>query len=198
MVLNDTLEAPVIEALQDIYVLQIKSEVTGPPDEGLSFVETMDNQQACIEARLQDCLQMPVFEETPLQTSILLAAYLYTYSLFTEIWHGYWIPLHVATRLLNQLRHLQRDESLWLIQERVMLWCTFIGGCLSPPGETRTGYISLLQSGFQRSDGSIVSFWPETELILDLHLWSQKHFGVRGKLFWEEGLDQGYILASLD
>jgi hypothetical protein len=169
--------------LQDIYVLQIRGECIGKPHKDLESIHDMDNQQACIESRLHDWLQLS--KENSLQTAILLAAYLYTYSLFVQVWNGSIIPLHLSTTLLSKLQWLTQDDS-WAYYEPILLWCTIIGGCLSPAGSTRSGYTTFFRRRFLSTGRNIASSWAAVEQALGSLLWSHKLFDARGITFWEE------------
>lgn len=177
-----------VEVLQDIYVLQKTSELIGKTPGETCSVHDMDNQQACIESRLNDCLQGPVAMSS-LLTSILLASYVYTYSLFTEVWNGYWIPFHISKRLLCHLESSGRDDS-WTGHDDILLWCTVVGGCLSPPGEMRSKYVIVLREYYQSLGAFPISSWTEAEEVLDSFLWSRKHFDSCGNTFWQETLAQ--------
>lgn len=80
---RDELDDATVEILQDVYVLQKHSQTLMCCKFDLEVVHHMDNIQACIEARVLDRLQDA--EQNKIKTIVLLTAYLYTYSLFTQI-----------------------------------------------------------------------------------------------------------------
>jgi hypothetical protein len=170
-----------VEVVQDISVLQYTCE-NGVPEDEPQLVYKLDNDQACIESRLHDSLLKSINGNCVL-TSILLASYLYMYSLFTSIW----IPFHISKRLLDRLQKFNLDVS-WKDYEEVWLWCTIIGGCLSPPGEIRSLYINLLSKHLSPWSTQILESWNQTEQFLGLFYWSRKHFTTRGRIFWEDSL----------
>jgi hypothetical protein len=179
------LGADVAEVLQDTYVLQKYGETIGKPHHDLESIYFMDNQQACIESRIHHGLQAS--KENIVLTSILLAAYLYTYSLFVQIWNGSTIPLQMSTTLLSKLQQLSETDS-WSSHEPVLLWCTVVGGCLSPVGATRSGYGILLRRKFFTSGKSPATSWLAMKQVLNSFLWSEKLFEAHGNSFWEENV----------
>lgn len=174
-------------SLQDIYVLQKHGEALMCHKPGIDLIHAMDNMQACIESRLIEQLQEN--QENCLRMAVLLAAYLYTYSLFTQIWNGSSIPLYIALRLL---KHLQTITCAFLSERRraIVLWCTFVGGSLIPEGPTRTSFGLLLQSSFSELilSTSINSSWFAISGMLDQFLWSQANFDSRALGFLRENL----------
>jgi hypothetical protein len=173
------------EVVQDISVLQYTCE-NGVPEDDPQLVYKLDNDQACIESRLHDSLLKSINGNCVL-ISILLASYLYTYSLFTSIWNGFWIPFHISKRMLEQLQTFNMDVS-WKGYEEVWLWCSIIGGCLSPPGEIRSLYANLLSKHCSTWSTQMMESWNQTEHFLELYYWSRKRFTSQGRKFWEDSL----------
>jgi hypothetical protein len=97
-------------------------------------------------------------------SSILFAGYLFAYSLFTSVWNGYAVPHSLSTRLLGHLQLLTSDDS-WTLHEKVLFWCTIIGGSLSPLDITRDRFVVLLQEKFRGQNGCTTDFWPTIEPI---------------------------------
>lgn len=177
--------------IQDISVLQKHSESLACCKPDIGLIHDIDNMQACIEARIIEQLHMA--DDNPLRMAVLLTAYLYTYSLFTQIWNGRAIPLHITSRLLGQLQILTCGDLL-PPQKPVILWCIFVAGCLTPDGTTHTAYGLLLQTTFGElvSAPSINTSWFATFGMLDQFLWSQPIFGNRALGF----LRNNFILLA--
>ncbi|KAL7921905.1 hypothetical protein ACQKWADRAFT_327448 [Trichoderma austrokoningii] len=111
----------------------------------------------------------------------ILALYLCTYMLFSEVWAGHFIPFHISSNPLRVLRDAKKSIS-WENNRDSMLWCTIIGGTFAQLGVTRSEYILLLhQFGY----GTLPSAWKETESFLEKFLWSKKVFHGPGKAFWD-------------
>lgn len=171
-----------VDILVEITHLQLICESAAFVSNQSTWILHIDNQQARIESRSHSLLRA-TGESCNMLTCIALASYLYTYSLFTEVWEGYLIPSRVSTQLLC---HLQASENeSWQNQGSLLLWCVMIGGALSQPGATRRGYVVLMQSLFQGRHGFIFSSWSGVELILESFIWSSTYFGSRGKAFWD-------------
>jgi hypothetical protein len=185
--LRHCLEASVIQMLQDMYVLQKSSEDVGTDLNDIGAIHKMDNRQACIEARLHEGLQIVGQSETVL-ACILLASYLFCYSLFTSVWNGSSMPQHLSARLLCQLQKLICDDS-WKLDGQAVFWCTIIGGSLCPPGPTKEGFVCTLQSIMQAWSSGAPRSWVDVELLLEDFLWSNHRFGSRGLAFWEASVD---------
>ncbi|KAF1999353.1 hypothetical protein P154DRAFT_437301, partial [Amniculicola lignicola CBS 123094] len=179
-VLGDT-----TEVLQDIYVLQKYSEALGTRNLELASVHALDNLQACIEARLQESLREWAADD--LKTVILLAAYLFTYSLFTSVWNGSAIQLHLSERLYQRLESPAFDGS-WETFGPVLLWCTVIGGCLVPRGNARSQHGAILREkccaiGYRMP---LQDCWSDISAILEGFLWSSISFEECGLSFLKE------------
>jgi hypothetical protein len=181
--MRDLLGGPAIEILQDLYVLQRSSDGVGSDPNDINAIHHMDNQQACVEARLQENIQ-DMATSDGVVASILLAGYLFAYSLFTSVWNGYAVPQSLSSRLLGYLQLLTVDDS-WRLHEHVLLWCTIIGGSLSPLGITKDQFVRLLEDQFRGSIVSATDSWPMIEPYLDNFLWSRQRFRKHGKAFWE-------------
>jgi hypothetical protein len=181
--MRDVLGSSTVQILQDLYVLSKTSDGVGSDPNDINAIHHTDNQQACVEARLQENIQS-LAAANRVVSSILLAGYLFAYSLFTSVWNGHAVQHSLSTRLLGHIQLLTSDDS-WRLHEQVLFWCTIIGGSLSPMGITRNGFMVLLQEKFRGSTGCATGSWPMVESYLDSFLWSRQHFGHRGKVFWE-------------
>lgn len=180
---HDLLSSPVRQILQDLYVFQISSEGVGTDATNIDAIHNIDNQQACVEARIQESLQSLTTPDN-LLTCVLLAAYLFSYSLFTSVWDGYAIPQYLSARLLDHLRKVTSDDS-WILYEHIVFWCTMTGGSLSPLRATREGFANLLPGAFWQWNGYNHDSWDIVELSLNNFLWSTERFKSRGKEFLE-------------
>lgn len=169
--------------LQDLYVLQRASEDLDDLEIDSDRVHDVDNKQACLEARIQEGLQSTT-DQDGLVACILLAAYLFSYCLFTGIWDGTTLPQMLSGRLLHALQTMI-TPAVWKEHDQVLFWCTVVGGTLSPSATTRMGYVAILQSSSRPWSGSFIDEWDVIQPILSRFLWSKKRFGNRGKRFWE-------------
>jgi hypothetical protein len=169
------LPGPVLRLLQDIHVLQYTIEHTEMPQNAQSCSE-VDDLQACIEARLHDCLQSDASQRDVLLRSILLAAHLYTHCLSTRFWRRYWIPLSISTKLLYHLQASMTSES-WNSHQDLLLWCVVVGGALTPRNNLKREYSAILRSIAYRLSTSFFQSWRTFEQVLNSFLWSKHQFG---------------------
>ena len=169
--------------LQDVHVLQRISEDVGADPNDIAAIHDIDNHQACIEARLQENI-CSLTEVDSLLVSLLVAAYLFSYSLFTSVWNGNAIPDVLSERLLGCLQKLFSD-SLWRQWEQAIFWCIMVGGSLCPSSTTREQYVILLRNNYKGWSGTFLDSWPTIEPFLENFIWSKQRFSDRGKYFWE-------------
>ncbi|KAL7902837.1 hypothetical protein HDV63DRAFT_384728 [Trichoderma sp. SZMC 28014] len=169
-----------IKVVQDIYALQHYRESSIVDLDDPTSLLHLDNHQASIESRLYSHF-LTTDESSGVLAGCILALYLCTYMLFSEVWAGHFIPSHMSAKLLRVLRDTKKSNS-WEINRDAMLWCTIVGGTFAQLGVTRSEYILLLhQSGY----GTLPSAWKETESFLEKFLWSKKVFYGPGKALWD-------------
>lgn len=186
--IHDILGEPMLDVLVDINHLQLIRESAEFVSTQSTWVLHLDNQQARIESRLHSFLRA-TSGSCNMLTCVALAAYLYTYSLFTEVWEGYCMPSRVSAQLLH---HLQASEhESWQHQQNLLLWCVMIGGAFSQPGSTKRAFAILLQGVFQGWHGFVTSSWFDVELVLGEFIWSSKLFRSRSKAFWDAFFSPG-------
>lgn len=173
----------VAQELQDLHVLQARNLAITATNNDVASIYDIDNQLACIEARLHDRLQE--LKPNRLVTAILLAAYLYCYNLFNEVWSGSSVSLRISTQLLHQLQEFSLNRSC-LRYKPVLTWCSIIGGCVSVPGAIRTGFGALLRQRSLSPATHATTSWANVESILVTFLWRPEKFGLRARAFWEE------------
>ncbi|KAL6910084.1 hypothetical protein GGI43DRAFT_389280 [Trichoderma evansii] len=169
-----------VKVIEDIYALQHYRESSDVDLDDSPSLLHLDNHQAWVESRLYSHF-LTTDESNGVLAGCILALYLCTYMLFSEVWAGHFIPSHISSNLLRVLRDAKKS-ILWEANRDAMLWCTIIGGTFAQLGVTRSEYILLLhQSGY----GTLPSAWKETENFLEKFLWSKKVFYGPGKAFWD-------------
>lgn len=70
----------------------------------------------------------------------ILASYICTYCLFSEVWaspYTCYIPAHLSSQLLRQLQNTEHDQ-LWIGNEDMLLWVLMAGATSSQPGVARS------------------------------------------------------------
>lgn len=181
-----------VKVVQDIYALQHYRESSIVDLDDPTSLLHLDNHQASIESRLYSQF-LTTDESSGALAGCILALYLCTYMLFSEVWAGHFIPSHMSANLLRILRDTKKS-NLWETNRDAMLWCTIVGGTFAQLGVTRSEYILLLhQSGY----GTLPSAWKETESFLEKFLWSKKLFYRPGKAFWDAYSLSWYFAALL-
>ncbi|EHK49312.1 hypothetical protein TRIATDRAFT_176093, partial [Trichoderma atroviride IMI 206040] len=169
-----------VKVVEDIYALQHYRESSIVDLGDSPSLLHLDNYQASIESRLYSHF-LTTGESNGILAGCILALYLCTYMLFSEVWAGHFIPSHMSSNLLRVLRDAKKS-ILWDTNRDAMLWCTIVGGTFAQQGVTRSEYILLLhQSGY----GTLPSAWKETESFLEQFLWSKRVFYGPGRAFWD-------------
>jgi hypothetical protein len=180
---GDMLSNELIEALEDIHALQLLRNVAefNPPD--AVTVHQLDNQQAWIESRLHQCYCAADPSNYAL-ISCIIAAYLCTYSLFSEVWAGRWIPSHCSSRLLRSLQQAENGDC-WVGHEELLVWLLFTGGTFAEPDSSRSEYAVLLHGNQHARIAHLLTSWSDVQELLKTFIWSESLFFSRGKDFWE-------------
>lgn len=161
---------------EDIHALaQSRESSTAACGDTISML-SVDNQQACIESRLQKCLQ-DTDNADDMLASCIIGAYLCTYTLFAEVWESQWIPVYSTEKLLAALQSIPRFS--WEHVQDLILWLIVLGGTFSASPTSRSGYAVLLHS-----HPNVPTSWEKLERGLQRFIWSPKTFGARGRFFW--------------
>lgn len=172
-----------IEALEDVHALQQLRTLSefNPPD--AIAIRHLDNQQAWIESRLYQCYRAS--DQTDhVVISVILAAYLCTYSLFSEVWTGQWIPSHCSSQLLRSIQHTGHGDY-WKGNEELLVWLLMAGGAFAQPGLARSEYAVILHRNYHDGLAHLLSSWDDIEGLLKTFIWSEALFSARGREFWE-------------
>ena len=169
--------------MKDIKALQAIRDGTEVDQRDAVSIMHLDNHQASVESRLYDIGKDPQESENPALYSCIVAAYLCTYMLFTDVWSSGRIPSHLTSRLLGTLRSsriIDRRIEHWSL----FLWVTCIGGTFATSGNKQREYSLLLnqQIKFRASE------LTESGLhdILQNFVWSEKTFGKRLTVLMQE------------
>lgn len=176
-----------IEVFEGIHALQQMRESANFAILYAMSIQDIDNQQAWIEERLYESLEMARQTNNVVLRCCILASYICAYCLFSEVWSSpftSYIPAHLSSQLLRQLQNTERDR-LWLGNEELLLWVIMAGATFAQPGVTRSEYAVLLHGSLRDGFETFLSSWPDTEVILHNFFWSGKWFRSRTKAFWE-------------
>lgn len=187
-VIRHLMSEGLITTFEDILGLQLLREhADGPePWDVVAFMH-IDNAQAWIESRLW---QRTPSERTTLLDCCRLAAYLCTFWLFVEIWGG--VTSSVSTHVSTQLAQKLQQASDWPVcldwegRHELLAWVLFVGGCFSPNSLLRSEYTALLHGTYSDILQPWFRDWEALLQVLQRFIWSQKVFGSRAQVFWEE------------
>lgn len=61
-----------------------------------------------------------------------------------------------------------------------------VGGSFSPSDVIRSEYAVLLHGAYESTLGAYFGSWEALQGLLEKFIWSQRVFGWRAKIFWEQ------------
>lgn len=166
------------EIIKDLHALQRVRDVYEISRADAVMIHQIDNRQASIESRLFECMARRG-PSSLLQECCILAAYLCTYNLYTEIWQGSVIPSHCSEKLLRKLRELA-DEASWVGYEALRIWFVMIGALFCPP-YVSIEYRVLLRTALERQSSPGTKSWTGVRCLLRNFIWSDRVFDSRGQ-----------------
>jgi hypothetical protein len=169
---------------EDIRALQVMRDSLDFHYDDPASILYFDNQQAWTESRLYNC-RKALSQSDYVLDCCLIAAYLCTYVMFTDIWGGSLIPGHCSSQLLRRLQQKELDNQ-WIGNKDLLFWLLCIGGAFAPRGIIRSDYVVLLNGTHCDQLGPMTDTWSGAETHLKLFFWSEKAFRERCKTFWEE------------
>jgi hypothetical protein len=174
------------ELLEDIHAFQIMRDTPDFYVNDPASLLRLDNQQAWAESRLYNFRKALGPSDYVLECC-LIAAYICTYFMYTDMWGGSLIPGRCSSQLLRRLEQIDLFETQWVGHNDLLLWLVCIGGAFAPRGSiNRAEYVVLLNSPYSEQLGLLDEAWSEVEMRLKGFIWSDKIFGDRCRLFWEE------------
>ncbi|KAL9075795.1 MAG: hypothetical protein Q9157_003896 [Trypethelium eluteriae] len=180
---EDVLGNTFLSIVQDIRALQVIRDTTDVDQRDAVTIMHLDNHQASIESRLYNLGKDPMRFQNPTLYCCILTAHICTYMLFTEVWGASWVPLYLASWLLEQLQTTGMKE---LMNEHrdLFLWVICVGGTFVDPGDKQAMYGQLLSN--QLKLGASISTESDLQELLQKFIWSNKTFGKRWRGFLSE------------
>ena len=171
------------EVVKDIKALQTMREGIDTNWGDPVSIMHLDNQQASIESRLYELGKSPTRLVNPALYCSNHAAYLCTYSLFTEVWASAMIPTRLTCDLLETLR-ASDVEVLMLEYIDLFTWIICTGGCFAGSEQIQTEFALLLSCHIQKQGLRV----DETGIlpILRDFIWSDTYFGTQWTQFWNK------------
>jgi hypothetical protein len=186
MTVSHLLSPEIEELFEDIHAFQIMRDSPDFQFNDPASLIRLDNQQAWAESRLYNFRKALGHSDYMLECS-LIAAYICTYFMYTDMWGGSLIPGRCSSQLFQRLQQNDLFETQWVGHEDLLLWLLCIGGAFAPRGSiTRAEYVVLLNGTYFEQLGLLEEPWSEVETKLKGFIWSEKLFGDRCRLFWEE------------
>ena len=179
--LEPILGSEFLAIVEDINALQAIRNTTDVDHGDAIAIMHLDNHQASIESRLFNLGEDPMRFVNPTLYCCLLASYICTYALFTEIWSASTIPLHLASYLLEKVQALQTDGHMVEYWD-LFTWLICVGGTFSGSGREQEQFALLLDQHFrfELTPPTIA----DTQNLLQRFIWSDKMFGNRWATFW--------------
>jgi hypothetical protein len=169
---------------EDIHALQCVRDSLAFHSQGPMNNLQLDNQQAWIESRIHET-RIRLSTNDDLLECCLVAAYLCTYLMYTDIWHGSLIPEHCSSQLLRKLQQMT-STSEWNGKEELLLWLVCMGGAFAPRGILRSEYSVLMNGAYHERLLPLTDAWESVESCLKMFFWSGKMFGEPCKVYWAE------------
>jgi hypothetical protein len=180
---SDILPGKLLTIIEDIQSFLILRESTQALTGDLLSDIDIDNLQASIESRLHT-LREQLVEDDYISECCIIAAYLCTYVLYTNIWEGHIIPSHCSSQLLRLLQK-RGAVSKWIGREALLAWLIYIGGSFAPMGVISSEYAILITGTYAKAIESFTISWNALEICLNDFLWSDT-FSLRCRVIWED------------
>jgi hypothetical protein len=172
-----------VTIFEDIHALQLCRDSSEFRCKDAISILNIDNQQAWIESRIYS-LRQTLSSSDYILDCCLIAAYLCTYAMFTDIWDSRLIPSHCSSQLLRKLQ-LSESSLEWIGHEDLLLWLLCMGGALVSPRVIATEYAVLLNGTFGVQLRPLIDSWSNLESCLRQFIWSERAFRDSCKAFWQ-------------
>jgi hypothetical protein len=182
--MTDLFNGDIKAIFEDIHALQCMRDSPACQSQDPRTIRQFDNQQAWIESKIHET-RSRLSENEYLLECCLIVAYLCTYLMYTDVWHGSLIPEHCSSQLLRKLQQMT-SSTKWNGKQDLLLWLVCMGGAFTSRGIMRSEYSVLMNGTYHEQIHPLAETWESVESRLKMFFWSEKAFREPCRVFWAE------------